>query len=85
MMNTAAYLYIALALTAITLLVLYFRTGHLLRCIFFTMTSGFLALGIVWLLAKFTDIALAVTPFTVTVSAILGIPGVISMLIFHLL
>lgn len=84
-MTAAALIYLILLLVGITLLVLYFRGGRLLRSIFFTAFSGFAALSAVLLLARFVDINLSLTPLSILTSGILGVPGVFLMLVFNLL
>ncbi len=74
-----------LAAIGIGLLVIYFRIGRLLRCMLFTAASGLAAMGFLWLLGKAIPIGLAATPFSLLTSAVLGVPGVVTMLILRLL
>lgn len=76
---------LALAALAIVLFICYARTGKLWRCIFFSAFSGAGALGAVWLLGHFIAVSLALTPLTVLISLLLGLPGVLSMLLFGLI
>ena len=66
------------------LFICYSRTGKMLRCILFTAVSGPIALGALWALGNFADIGVAVTPFSLLTSVILGIPGVVGMLLLML-
>lgn len=84
-MSVASGIYIALLLAGICLLICYHRTGRLLKCIFFTFVTGIGSLGIVWLLGRYIGVSLAFTPLTLIVSGILGIPGVVGMLLLHLI
>lgn len=84
-MSIASVFYLILLLAGITLMVMYSRRGKLFRMLLFTAVTGFIALGAVWTLGKFADVSIAITPFTAVVSGVLGVPGVIGMLIFHLI
>lgn len=84
-MTAASAIYLALLVIGITLLVIYARSSRLLKCVIFTLTTGFIALGAVLLLSKFTSLTIAVTPLSMLFSGLLGIPGVICMLILNLI
>lgn len=84
-MSTASAIYLALLLAGIVLLVIYSRMGKLFKCVFFTMSTGFISLGALLLLSKFTGLAISVTPLSILISGLLGVPGVISILIFNLI
>lgn len=84
-MGTASFGYLVLLVIGIILFVIYHKTGKFLKCIFFTAVSGFCALGIIWVLGRFIAMPVSITPLSLTISGILGIPGVISMLIFLLI
>lgn len=84
-MSIASMLYLALLLIGITLLVIYSRSGRLLKSILFTLATGFIAFAIVLLAARFTDLPISITPLSVMISGLLGVPGVIGMLILNLI
>lgn len=84
-MTVASAIYLTLLLSGITLLVIYSRSGKLLKCVLFTMATGFVALGIVWLISRFTNLNIALTPLSVLISGLLGVPGVLGMLILNLI
>jgi len=84
-MGLEGIIYIFLMAIGAGLFYLYSKTGKLLRCILFSATTGVTALGVVWLLGRMMDFTVEWTPFTVAVSALLGIPGVVSMLILRLI
>lgn len=84
-MTAASAVYLALLVAGITLLVLYSRSGKLLKCVFFTAFSGFSALGIVLLISKFSGLTIAVTPLSLLASGILGVPGVLGLLVLNLI
>lgn len=84
-MTAASVIYLALALCAITLLVIYVRIGRLFRATVFTLVTGFVALAAVLLAADFTSLDISLTPLSIIISGLLGVPGVLGMLIFNLL
>jgi len=84
-MAGSAVIWIAIILAGLILFYFYARTGRFFRCVCTGAAGGLCALGILWSLGHFFDIALAVTPLTLAVSAILGVPGVIGMLVLPLL
>lgn len=84
-MTVASAIYLALLLIGVTLLVIYSRSGRLLKCVVFTVATGFVALGAVLLLASFTSLPITVTPLSVFISGLMGVPGVICMLILNLI
>jgi len=82
--TASAWFGLALFVVGVVLFVCYSRTGKMLRCILFTAISGPAALGALWLLSSFGQIGVAITPFSLLTSAVLGIPGVVGMLLFML-
>lgn len=84
-MPVANWFVVALCTIGVMLLVLYARTGKMIRCTLFTAFTGAAALGMVWLLGKVTAITLALTPFTAGVSLLLGVPGVLAMLLLNMI
>jgi len=78
-------MYVALFAIGVALFTLYAKTGRFLRCVFFTAISGLATLGILWAVGKFTSITAVLTPFTLMVSSILGVPGVVAMLLMNLI
>jgi len=77
--------YIGLFLIGILLFACYSRTGRMLRCMFFTMCTGLPALVILWMARGLLSFPLALTPFSVLASVLLGIPGVVAMLVMNLM
>lgn len=84
-MSASSAIYLVLLLAGITLLVIYARAGKLFRCAFFTLATGFIALGAVTLAARFTSLDVTFTPLSALVSGLLGVPGVLGMLIMNLI
>ena len=78
-------IYICLFAIGAALFYCYSKMGKLLRCVLFSAASGMVALGAVWLISRFTDIAIEYTPFTVLTASLLGIPGVVAMMIFRVI
>lgn len=70
---------------AIVPLFLCLRSGHFFKAAVFTVCSGLAALAAVCWLGAYTGIFLTMNPFTIAVSALLGIPGVMTMLLMRLL
>jgi len=84
-MDSGTHIWIAVILAGVVLFYFYARTGRFFRCVFSSAVAGFAALAALWALGNFFDIALAITPLTLTISALLGVPGVIGMLLLPLL
>ena len=63
----------------------YAKAGRFLQCFWLGAFGGLSVLGALWIAGHFFEIALKVTPFTVAVSAIFGVPGVIGMLVLPVL
>lgn len=84
-MTSAALIYLVMLLVGITLMVVYFRGGKLFRSLIFTVFSGFSALIIVLILSRFMNLNINITPLSLLMSGILGVPGVFFMLVFNLL
>ena len=84
-MAASAWFGVTLLVIGILLFVCYSRTGKMLRCIFFTATSGSAALGVLWAVGNVIGLNVGVTPFSLLASAILGIPGVLAMLLLALI
>lgn len=66
-------------------IILFWRSGHFWRTLTFSALTGNAALATVVYMGAFTGPMLALNPFTVTFSALLGIPGVVTLLICRLL
>lgn len=84
-MSVASMLYLGVGAVALLLLVCYFRMQKFLKCMFFTAFTGVGALGLVWIIGRFIDMPVGITPFSLLVSGVLGIPGVVGMLLFQLI
>ena len=84
-MGMETMMYASLLVIGAVLFYIYAKTGKMIRCIFFSGTTGLIALGVVWLLGRLMDFTIEFTPFTITLSALLGIPGVVSILVFRLI
>ena len=84
-MSMAGWFYIGLFVIGVILFCCYSRTGRLLKCMFFTAFTGLPTLLLLWSLGKLVAIPLAVTPLSLLVSVLLGIPGLLTMLILNLL
>jgi hypothetical protein len=84
MFGGSAFVWV-LFLSGALLFFIYLKIGSILRCIFFTATTGALAMGVLWVLSNFLPIGVALTPFSLITSLILGIPGVVGMLLMALI
>ena len=84
-MGIAAGFYIGAFVIGAVLFYIYAKIGKLVRCIFFTAVTGAAALGLLWLTGKVFVIKLTLTPLSLLISVLLGIPGVLFMLVTHLL
>lgn len=76
-----ALLVAALILSVIIILAVSFKSKHFLKSVFLTAFSGLGGLFAVHVLSWFTPLSLPVNLFTVAVSALSGIPGVIGLLL----
>lgn len=61
------------------------RSGKFFRAFTLSAVSGLAALFAVHLLAQFTHADLAVNPVTLSMSAVAGIPGVVTLLVCRVL
>ncbi len=59
------------------------RSKHPIRSAFLSLLPGIIALACVNLTAAFTSVTVPVSPLTLAVSAVLGIPGVIGLLVIQ--
>ena len=84
-MTASAWIWLSVILSGVILFSLYARLGKLLRCALYTAFGGIGALGVIWLLGLWVTVPVAVTPLTLAVSGVLGIPGVLAMLILYLI
>ena len=78
--NTAI-LIAALILSAIIILAVSFKSKKFFKSVILTALSGLSGLFAVHVISWFTPLSLPVNLFTVSVSALSGIPGVIGLLI----
>lgn len=78
--NTAV-LIAALIISVIIILAVSFKSKHFFRAVTLSALSGLSGLFAVHVLSWFTPLSLPVNLFTVGVSAVSGIPGVIGLLI----
>lgn len=80
--------YIILAIViavCLAIAVLLIRTRKFIRSFIFSAVTGNIALFCVAYMGAFTGFIISINLFTVTVSSILGIPGVIGMLLLRLI
>ena len=77
--------WVGIGLIFAALLVCYIRAGGLFNSLVFTAFTGIGALGLLWLVGHLIPIPVKITAFSAAASAAMGIPGVISMLLLHLL
>lgn len=67
------------------MLVVYARSGHFWRSLLGGALPGVAALGVVNYLAGYTGVSLAVNGLSLFVSAVLGLPGVISLFLLRMM
>lgn len=80
-MDLVSILFIgAFALSLIIILTVSLKSKHFFKSLFLTAFSGLGCLFAVHLLSHFTALTLPVNTFTLAVSALSGIPGVIALL-----
>lgn len=84
-MSVTSWIYLGLLFIGIVLLVCYHRAGRVLKCVFFTGATGLGALGLVWIASHFISVQIAITPLSLLISGMLGVPGVVGMLILQLI
>jgi hypothetical protein len=84
-MDFSAWIWLLLLLAAALVFSVYGKTGRFFRCALLGAATGLAALGALWLAGHFFELAVRVTPLTVAVSALLGIPGVVGMLLLVLI
>ncbi len=81
-MNFRIIIYTICILLLIINLLYYKSTGKFFKNGFIGVLSGEISLGAIYLLSSFLGFGIAINPFTVIISGLLGAPGVILMLIF---
>lgn len=84
-MTTASLIWIYVFIIGTFALLLFNKTNKLIRCMFFSFTSGLGSLIFLWALGHLIEIDMNITPLSTAISAILGIPGVILMLLIKLI
>ena len=78
-------LLIALAILLLADLVCLIRAKQLKKVLIYSMVSGLLSLATVCVLGQFGFETLHINPYTLGVSSVLGIPGVVLMLALQLI
>lgn len=74
------------SLIALMVLIALARSGHFIRSLLYSALTGNLALiGAGWLGAFSGNLLLSVNPFTIGVSSLLGVPGVLAMAVLKLI
>jgi hypothetical protein len=84
-MDTGIIIWIILIIAGFALFCLYAKAGRPVSCVFMGAATGLCSLGALWVAGHFVEIAVKVTPFTLTASVLLGVPGVIGMLVLPVL
>ena len=84
-MDSGMLIWLSVILAGLVLFYFYARMGRFFRCACAGSITGLCALGVLWIAGHFFDIAVSVTPLTLAISAILGVPGVIGMLVLPVL
>ena len=85
-MSTQVYiLAICLAAAFMSTLIVCFKSRHFFSSIFLTAVSGTGALVAVNLLSSVTGVSIALNYITVSVSAFMGMPGVIALVVSQLI
>ena len=77
--------YITLAVAALLLLYYYTKIRCFFRAVMFSLFSGALAFGGLWLAGNFINTAAAPTPFTAAFTLVFGVPGLAGLLIFPII
>lgn len=81
----AQYLLLAAAIAAVCVLIILLRRPELMRKLCISCCGGVAVLIVVNLTAGLTGVALAVSGKSLAVAAVLGLPGVVSMLVLKLI
>ncbi len=84
-MNTDVWIWAALIAAAVLLYYFYAKMGRFFRGALLGAFTGLFALGVLWVAGHFFELAVKITPFTVAVSALLGVPGVLGLLLLPVL
>lgn len=83
MSSTISFYLILSCLVAVITLAVSYKSGHLIKSLSLTATSGIGALFAVNILSYFSGVSIALNYISLSVSGILGIPGVIMLLFIH--
>ena len=84
-MTIALWIWVSVLIAGSFLLAVYQYHRRLGRCLLYSLTTGLGSLGLLWVLRYFVPLQLNITPLTVVGSALLGVPGLITMLLIPLL
>ena len=69
-------LYIILVITLISIFVFLYKTGKPLKNAFYLLLVSFITLAIVNLTAPFSGVYVPINPYSVTTTAVYGLPGI---------
>ncbi|MEQ2399352.1 pro-sigmaK processing inhibitor BofA family protein [Merdimmobilis hominis] len=67
------------------MLSLYLKSGRFWRCLFFSAGTGIAGLLAVMAIGAFTTPLLGMSPFSLAVSTVFGLPGVVGLLMLNLI
>lgn len=80
--------YIVLAIIAVYLilyLVFCYKTGHFLKTLILNVLIGIISLVVLNIISNFSGISVNINKATVSTSALLGVPGIFSMLVLNMI
>lgn len=83
MSSTLSFSLIVVCLAAVIILAVSYKGGHLIKSLLLSAFSGIGALFAVNILCEFTGVSVPLNYITMSLSGILGIPGVIMLLFIH--
>lgn len=76
---------ILLGIYLITLIAFCYKSGKTLKTLLMFCFSGLAVFAVINLLSKFTGVDIAVNGWTISSSAVFGVPGVIGLLILRMI
>ena len=79
------FVYAALGIGALAVLIAHFRTGRPLRSLLAALVQGSVSLLAVSALGTFTGVGVAVNPYTLGAAGVFGLPGTIALVLLDAL
>lgn len=84
-MTSAVLTIVIFALLFFSMVLAFIRSGRFIRNFIYSAVTGLLGLGATYAVGLFTAPLLVISPLSIVLSVLLGLPGVISLLLINIL